>query len=463
MVGPSTLWAYHALGYATGFLDETLREGITPGAQLLLADPSQRERGQLVRERERAPRLASRTIAFDGTPVFWGLAKPLQRAREAGWRGQLASADRRPGVAERYGKASQAKLRSCDLARRRTGRCPSSCPSCNPANPPGRSTHELRSDGAAYAGPVGRRLSWWQLGLDCTYVEDLLRILGRLGYSVRRPYRSASERHHVNFTASPGAVITYSARLPPEGTKPPDEPPPPPPPPPDPETGPPPVEVVGPIGGPDVSVYQGNINWERLRGAGAEFAIVRATVGLAASDTDDLFGRGRLDAMREAGLVRGFYHVGYPSGGDALDEARHAVATVRAAGGLEPGDLPLCLDLEQTSLSPRDTFRWASAFGCEVDRLTGRGVILYTYPSFWRTRVGNPTEPPEQGGVLWIANCGVRFPSVPRAWASRGWTFWQYTDNGRAPGIDGPVDLNRFHGTREAFDRLRFQAAASSA
>ena len=135
VVGPSTVWAYHALGYAVGFLDETLRAGITPDAQRLLIDPSQRVRAQLVRERERAPRLASRTIAFDGTPVFWGLAKPLQRAREAGWRGALASADRRPGVAERYGKASQAKLRSCDLARRRTGRCPSSCPSCNPAEP----------------------------------------------------------------------------------------------------------------------------------------------------------------------------------------------------------------------------------------------------------------------------------------------------------------------------------------
>ena len=139
------------------------------------------------------------------------------------------------------------------------------------------------------------------------------------------------------------------------------------------------------------------------------------------------------------------------------------MSTVREAGGLVAGDLPLCLDLEQTRLSPRETFRWASAFGREVERLTGRGVILYTYPSFWRTRVGNPSQPPDQGGVLWIAHYRVRFPSVPRAWADRGWTFWQYTDRGRAPGIDGPVDLNRFHGTREAFDRLRIAEPLSSA
>jgi len=460
VVGPSTVWAYLALGHAVGFLPETLREGITPDAQALLADPSRRVRAQLERERQRAPGLASRSIAFDGTPVFWGLAKPLQRAREAGWNGVLNSADRRSGFAERYGKASQPRLFSCYGSRLRTGRCPSSCPSCNPANRPGRSTHELRSDGVAYRGPVGRQLAWWQLGLDLSDVDELLRVLARLGYRARRPYRSGAEAQHVNFSASPGPVITYDARLPPADATPPSPRPVPAPPPAPSPVPPKPVPVT--INGPDISVYQGRINWPELRAGGHEFAIVRATVGAAPSDTDEFFGPGRLQAMADADIVRGFYHVGYPSGGDALTEARHAVRTVRGAGGLVAGDLPLCLDLEQTRLSPRATFRWASDFCSEVRRLTGRGCILYTYPAFWRTRVGDPSEPPEQGGVLWIANYRVPFPTVPRAWRGRGWTFWQYTDRGRAPGISGAVDLNRFHGTRAAFDALRLQPDAAS-
>jgi len=463
VVGPSTVWAYHDLGHAVGFLPETLRAGITPGAQRLLADPAARERAQLERERQRAPGLASRTIAFDGTPVFWGLAKPLQRAREAGWGGALNSGDRRAGYAERYGKASQAKLYSCDQSRRRTGRCPSTCPSCNPANRPGRSSHELRSDGAAFRGPIGRQLAWWELGLDCSDTDRLLATLRRLGYTVRRPYSSPSEAHHINFTGNPGPVITYDGPLPPSGGG--SAPPPRPTPVPTPVPKPPPAPAPAPqpspspvtINGPDVSVYQGHVDWPKLRAGGHEFAIVRATVGLAAADTDELFGRGRLDAMAAAGIVRGFYHVGYPSGGDAVAEARHAVSTIRGAGGLVPGDLPLALDLEQTKLSPGATRRWASDFAREVQRLTGRGCILYTYPSFWRTRVGDPAEHPDQAGVLWIANYRVRFPTVPRAWRARGWSFWQYTDRGSAPGISGRVDPNRFHGTRAAFDALRLQ------
>jgi hypothetical protein len=35
----------------------------------------------------------------------------------------------------------------------------------NPANPPGRSTHELRSDAVPYPGPAGRDLEWWQCGI----------------------------------------------------------------------------------------------------------------------------------------------------------------------------------------------------------------------------------------------------------------------------------------------------------
>src|SRR4051812_22199073 len=57
----------------------------------------------------------------------------------------------------RCGKHSQAELYNGRLRR---------LPGYNPANPPGRSTHELRNDGVAYAGWAGRRLHYWQVGLD---------------------------------------------------------------------------------------------------------------------------------------------------------------------------------------------------------------------------------------------------------------------------------------------------------
>jgi hypothetical protein len=142
---------------------------------------------------KRPPRMTA-TIKYDGTPVFRGLARALSDARKHGWQGRLVSADRRRGVAERYGKLSQAALYAGWIAHKL---------GFNPANPPGRSSHELRSDGVAYRGPMGRPLHWWQLGLDVTEAAQLVRVLNRLGYRARRPYSSPSEAHHVNFRRSP--------------------------------------------------------------------------------------------------------------------------------------------------------------------------------------------------------------------------------------------------------------------
>src|SRR5574338_641730 len=112
-------------------------------------------------------RFPRRTVVFDGTPVFRGLAHVLHEARQHGWKGTLSSADRRKGIPEQVGKKSQYQLWYGWIHR---------LPGYNPANSPGRSSHEIRSDGVAYRGPVGRKLKWWQLGLDISDSDRFLRI-----------------------------------------------------------------------------------------------------------------------------------------------------------------------------------------------------------------------------------------------------------------------------------------------
>ncbi len=209
--GPTTRFAYEAIGYALGLTQQTLSAPVVGvGAQRIIADPRSRAANQLDRARRRGPTLHKRTIAFDGTPTFWGLAKALLRAREHGWNGTLSSSDRRPGVAERYGKRSQKALFDCfQESQALGGRCPAQCGgNCNPANPPGQSSHECRSDGSAFgARSAGARLEWWELGLDVTDTDKALAVLKQLGYRVRRTYpNSVRERHHINFTRSPGRV-----------------------------------------------------------------------------------------------------------------------------------------------------------------------------------------------------------------------------------------------------------------
>jgi len=87
-------------------------------------------------------------------------------------------------------------------------------PGFNPANPPGRSTHERRNDGVAYPGPVGMRLAKHQRGIDCVPSGNFVREAAREGYTVTVTYpHSRAEAHHVNFRKAPKIDLWKSRPL----------------------------------------------------------------------------------------------------------------------------------------------------------------------------------------------------------------------------------------------------------
>jgi hypothetical protein len=109
------------------------------------------------------------------------------------------SADRRYGIAEKYGKKSQKAL--YDGYRR-------GLPGYFPANPPGFSSHELKSDGNRLYGPRGSSIPKHKLGIDAVSKPggDSNRIVAWMnshGYSAARPYPQDSERHHFSFMKDP--------------------------------------------------------------------------------------------------------------------------------------------------------------------------------------------------------------------------------------------------------------------
>lgn len=139
-------------------------------------------------------------VLVQGSPVPAKLAPFLRTIlRESGarlqsvYRGHDAEA-----LLHRVGKHSQTELYQCWL--RRT-------PGCNPANPPGFSTHELRNDGAAYSQwKRGARIPWWAVGIDVddAHVHAFIRAAARHGWKVAQTYPgSRSEYHHVNFRRPP--------------------------------------------------------------------------------------------------------------------------------------------------------------------------------------------------------------------------------------------------------------------
>jgi peptidoglycan hydrolase-like protein with peptidoglycan-binding domain len=133
----------------------------------------------------------------DNCPVPAPLA-PTIRAIKARTGATLNSCDRSTEAEpylRRLGKSSQRELYDGWVARR---------PGFNPANPPGRSTHERRNDGAAYPGPAGAPLRYWQVGMDWSDSQGVVREAAALGFTATVTYPgNPREGHHVNFRKEP--------------------------------------------------------------------------------------------------------------------------------------------------------------------------------------------------------------------------------------------------------------------
>lgn len=197
--------------------------------------------------------------------------------------------------------------------------------------------------------------------------------------------------------------------------------------------------------GPDVASWQhpggAPINWGAVRASGEQFAIVKATEGLTYVNpyyVQDSVG------IKAAGLIRGTYHYADVSQPAAPQAALYAAVGL---GNRLPGDLPPVIDIEDAKgRSPAQLSAWLREFLVTTEALSGQRPIIYTYPNFWRTAMGNTCE--FRSYRLWIADYnGGSGPTLPLPGCWSGWEFWQHTDAGRLPGIAGPVDRNVYSGT----------------
>ena len=95
------------------------------------------------------------------------------------------------------------------------------------------------------------------------------------------------------------------------------------------------------------------------------------------------------------------------------------------------GDMAGLTDSEITAI--------AQAFLSEVEALSGQRGGIYIDASGARDILGaSLAQYP-----LWVANYGVDEPEDNGKWA--GWAGWQYTNQGRVPGVKGYVDRDYFN------------------
>lgn len=185
----------------------------------------------------------------------------------------------------------------------------------------------------------------------------------------------------------------------------------------------------------DVSYYQETIDWQRVHRAGIRFAFIRLSDG--AQLRDIRFATNWAEAKR-AGLVRGAYQFFRP---DQSVEAQ-ADLMIAAMAGRDPTDLPPVIDIEVDGGLDASTV--AERAQVWIDRVRGRlGIqpIVYTGGDLWRNGGADALGPQP----LWIAHYTQGCPTLPSPWTH--WTFWQHTDRGAVPGIEGAVDLDLFAGS----------------
>lgn len=208
--------------------------------------------------------------------------------------------------------------------------------------------------------------------------------------------------------------------------------------------------MVDKVKGVDVSNWQRNIDWKQVKNAGYEFAFMKATEGV--TYVDAYFNQNRQGA-RDAGLKTGYYHYFHPEN-SVEEQVKHFS---RVVGKAEPDSLRLVIDAEDPSAWRRypleQRVKMVDDFLKGVQRELGQvpKVSIYCSPNFANEILGN--SPVLSKYSLWIANYGVANPTLPKPWSK--WDFWQFTDTGRVPGINGNADINVFNGTDLSQDQFK--------
>jgi lysozyme len=205
------------------------------------------------------------------------------------------------------------------------------------------------------------------------------------------------------------------------------------------------------VEGIDVSSNQGAVDWATVAAAGISFAIARATLG--GHDTDSQFAANRVEAGN-AGLFHGAYHFFWP----LTPWQDQADNFLKAVGASQSGDLPPAVDLEEAFPKndpghdvwndvPSDQ-RLAMIQGWLQAVQDGLGMtpMIYTRQNFIENLLGEDVQQ-LVNYPLWIAHYEVEQPSIPAAWGA--WKYWQYTESGNLPGVNGNVDRDKFNGSVE--------------
>jgi lysozyme len=185
-----------------------------------------------------------------------------------------------------------------------------------------------------------------------------------------------------------------------------------------------------PLQGTDVSADQGEIDWRKVRAAGADFAYIKASEG---TDIRDARFAENWERAREAGLRRGASH-SFTLCRLARDQATNFIATVPREANMLPAALNLAFEDGCTARPDRKVVLTEIALFIEmVEAHTGKAMILYMTKDFDDAyQISSAVD-----RSLWLR----RMFFAPN-YGTHPWVIWQASNQRRIDGINGPVNWN---------------------
>lgn len=176
----------------------------------------------------------------------------------------------------------------------------------------------------------------------------------------------------------------------------------------------------------DVSYHNGMIDWEKVKAAGVEGAILRCGYGMDQTDQDDKQWKRNADECTRLGIPFGVYLYSYANNArKAESEAQHVL---RLIAGYKLS-YPVYYDLEERGTEVGAAERMK--IFAEIIEGAGYWCGVYCNKSWWDNYLSGLGD----RYTKWIA----RYNSTL---GMDGVDMWQYTSDGSVSGISGRVDMN---------------------
>ena len=192
--------------------------------------------------------------------------------------------------------------------------------------------------------------------------------------------------------------------------------------------------------GVDVSAFQGDIDWQQVKDSGIDFAIIRLGYrgyGKAGKMVEDEYVQDNLTEAKEVGLPIGAYFFSQALNIQEVDEEIDFMLEILGDHKL---DLPIILDWEIPGVENPRTKNMDARTLTEIQRyfcqkMTEKGYDPMIYFN-WHQAKNLYYLSELEDYDFWLAFYQDRMTFPYKV------EMWQYTDQGKVPGIPANVDLN---------------------